>query len=600
MLRGLKAFDSDFTKVVLVILAGIAAYAHTLDIPFYLDDIASIVDNPAIVDLSNIRAIWDFSPLRFIGYYSFALNFAVHGSDVLGYHIVNISIHLLTSVVIYLIVSRFLQLQNVGKVPNQSELAIAKYVPFVVALFFVLHPLNTQAVSYVVQRLASMSALFYLCTLYFYLSARMSSRLSNQLVLYALTILLMIFACLTKQNAFTLPLAIILIEACFFAKTGSEAKRLLIYISSLFLLALGLLTAILWIGVVDVGDIDRSLRETDTITRKDYLTAQILVVWKYIGLFFWPHPLNLDYDNNAIATTFSAATFLGLLGHISLIGFSILRLRKLPLVAFGVLFYYLTLSVESSVIPIRDLMFEHRTYLPNFGLLLAVIYLLFSLKVFSCRFRMIVILSVTIILGTLSWQRNDLWRHPVAFYDAAIKNSPGQSRNWVALSQVYFKYNEDEKALSLLRKELRQNQIENDGVIDEPLYVLAFWSQLLRANGLNEKANRVERTYGINKDNKTRQRMLLERGNNELLKSRYMEAAKFYQKILVLNPNHENAQINLGVVAMMERRLDEAELIFLRFPNNSVSRSNLPLILDLRRGDTTIGSMERKVFEKTQ
>jgi tetratricopeptide (TPR) repeat protein len=270
----------------------------------------------------------------------------------------------------------------------------------------------------------------------------------------------------------------------------------------------------------------------------------------------------------------------------------------LPIVAFGLLFYYLTLSVESSVIPISDLMFEHRTYLPNFGLLLAVIYFISCAKMIPNSLKLILLISSILVFGTLTWQRNDLWRDPVAFYDAAIDNSPGQSRNWVALSQVYFKYNEDGKALNLLRKELRKNKNRNNGVINEPLYVLAFWSQLLRANGLDDKADRVERIYGINKDSKTKQRMLLEQGNNELLKSQYGKAVDYYNQVLDINPNHENAQINLGVVAMMEGKLDQAEVIFQRFPNNSVSRSNLPLISNLRKGNTTIGSMERKVFEK--
>ncbi|MBU0613702.1 hypothetical protein KJ766_00235, partial [Patescibacteria group bacterium] len=149
-----------------------ATYGHTLDAPFYLDDFSSIKDNPAIYDLGNFEKLWRFSPLRFVGTLSFSFNFYCHKFQVQGYHIANVFIHFLVGCSILFFVKSLLY---TPAIINRYPVKKNDFFPLLVALLFVLHPLQTQAVTYIVQRLASLTAFFYIASMACYVNARLNS-----------------------------------------------------------------------------------------------------------------------------------------------------------------------------------------------------------------------------------------------------------------------------------------------------------------------------------------------------------------------------------------------------------------------------------------
>lgn len=473
-----------YVQAVLLAIVVILAYGHTLDVPFYLDDFSSIQENPVIYNWQGTLAeLWHFSALRIVGYLTFALNYQIHQFQVVGYHLINILIHLLTGYAVLGLLRGLVRTPALNAVLSEEA---KRWLPLVVALIFVLHPLQIQGVTYIVQRLASLAALFYITAMACFVQARLSTSLSpfsqkkqtssspffkrekvppfqkGRLGRIFWTLACLLFALLaffTKQNTATLPIALLLIEFIFFPGN----KRRLIFTGVGALIGLGIVWIILAFvfkqNPFSLEAMQALTRETTEISRTSYLATQMNVLWTYIGLFFWPASSHIDYhypitdgflsahDNyHLIARILHGQVTGPLIGHLFLLGLAVYSLRRWQLVAFGIFFYYLAHAIESSLIPIRDVIFEHRTYLPNLGLAVLCAWLL-VVKLPSLLnktviakstiqiFTLILILALSIVLGSATWFRNQMWRDPVALWQHNVEQSPEKKRAWIILGK---------------------------------------------------------------------------------------------------------------------------------------------------------------------
>ena len=340
------------------------------------------------------------------------------------------------------------------------------------ALLFVAHPVQTQAVTYIVQRMASLTTLFYLLSVVLYAMARLRLSGAEQqlpspdkagachpsrtalVACYAGSVLAAILAMKTKEIAFTLPLSIILFEICFFR--GAWKKRLLYLLPLLATLPIIPLTVL---GFLDV-DVDENLATASrpgpselletgaTVSRVDYLLTQFRVIVTYLRLVFLPVKQNLDYDYPVYSTFLSPPVYLSFLCLSAIIAFAVWlffitrrtadstgdRIHPgLRLIAFGILWFFLTLSVESSLIPIKDLVMEHRLYLPLFGaataFAMAFFLLVERLSGLSARTPLLLGSAVLVlVLGVTSYQRNHIWGDPVRLWQDVVSKSPDKAR----------------------------------------------------------------------------------------------------------------------------------------------------------------------------
>jgi hypothetical protein len=217
--------------LALIALLGLLAYSNTFDVPFTFDDFENISENPIIKDFnhfiepSTAGGYKKYAALksRYMGYLTFALNYRAHGLDVRGYHAVNLAIHIVNALLVYwLVVLTF-------RTPFMKDSQFRDYAGYIAlfsALLFVAHPVQTQAVTYIVQRLASLATLFYLLAIALYVKCRLCGALSSRsAVLYALALISAVLAMKTKETAFTLPVMVALYEVLFFG--GSPRKRFL-------------------------------------------------------------------------------------------------------------------------------------------------------------------------------------------------------------------------------------------------------------------------------------------------------------------------------------------------------------------------------------
>jgi hypothetical protein len=384
--------------ILLVIILGVLGYSNTLNVPFQFDDVSNIVENPVVKNLNyyvfpakakTYRGSTEYPMLinRYIGSLTFALNYKIHGLEVTGYHIVNLIIHLINSLLVYWFVHLiFLTLTSGAGGDNPLFLKHASTIALFSSLLFVTHPIQTQAVTYIIQRFASLASMFYLFATIMYIKTRLTINDVNNnsqgkklrvrgLTYYMIALIAAVLAMKAKEIAFTLPVMIVLCELIFFK--GDTKKRIL-YLGP-FILTM-LIIPVTLIFIVDlVGGSGTATRLQTNMTRLDYLFTEFRVIITYIRLVFFPVAQNLDYDYPLYHSIFEPEVFLSFMALLMIcftVTYSFWRYRiTLPLtrvIFFGTAWFFTTLSIESSLIPIIDVIFEHRMYLPSVGLFLTI------------------------------------------------------------------------------------------------------------------------------------------------------------------------------------------------------------------------------------
>ncbi|WP_136514052.1 tetratricopeptide repeat protein [Geomonas edaphica] len=458
--------------IILILLVALAGYANTFGVPFVFDDQTSIIDNQVIRDVGRFLSGdgFAYNPRRFLGYLTLALNYHFSALEPAGYHAVNLAIHVACGWVVYALcrVTLATPFFRVKSLPRSAAAAI----PLLAALLFVAHPVQTQAVTYVVQRLASLATLFYLAALLCYAKGRVMQEESDNTLpacgvgFFLLALLAALAAFATKEIAATLPLALLLYDFSFFGK-GMKKRYLLMAASVLCIAAVAVVvaTAERPIGEL-ISDISRATRETQQLSRLDYLLTQFSVIVTYLRLLVLPIAQNVDYDFPIYSTFLTPPVFLSFLVLALLFALALYLYRLsapqagdageekgrgayFRLIGFGILWFFLTLSVESSLIPITDVIFEHRLYLPSFGAFLAFA------SVFAIAFektasstRVAVAAFVVLALTVTTWQRNGVWGDSVTLWSDNAAKSPNKWRPQNNLARALLKENRVNEALA--------------------------------------------------------------------------------------------------------------------------------------------------------
>ncbi|TGU70909.1 tetratricopeptide repeat protein [Geomonas terrae] len=464
--------DKTPLHIILILLVALAGYANTFGVPFVFDDQTSIIDNQAIRDVGRFLSGdgFAYNPRRFLGYLTLALNYHFSALEPAGYHAVNLAIHVACGWVVYALcrVTLATPFFRAKSLPRSATATI----PLLAALLFVAHPVQTQAVTYVVQRLASLATLFYLAALLCYAKGRVLQEESGNafpargvvFFLGALVAALAAFA--TKEIAATLPLALLLYDFSFFGR-GMKKRYLLLTASVLCIaaIAVAVATAERPIGEL-ISDISRATRETQQVSRLDYLLTQFSVIVTYLRLLILPVAQNVDYDFPIYSTFFTPPVFLSFLVLALLFALALYLYRLsapqtgdtaeekgrggyLRLIGFGILWFFLTLSVESSLIPISDVIFEHRLYLPCFGAFLAfasVFAMAFEKSASSARVA--VAAFVVLALTVTTWQRNSVWGDSVTLWSDNAAKSPNKWRPQNNLARALLKENRVNEAFA--------------------------------------------------------------------------------------------------------------------------------------------------------
>ncbi len=352
----------------------ILIYADTLTTPFILDDITNIRDNPYIrvpsISLKNLARAGFQSPAteRPVANISFALNYFLHGFNLVGFHLVNILIHIFSGIFLYYFVKATLKTPVL-----QARFEKCGWIPFFTAFIWLVHPLQTQSVAYLVQRMNSLAAMFYVLSMWLYVKFRLNEGSRGKWPLLAGCVFAGLLALGTKQIAATLPVFIILYEWYFFQGLSVKwGRRHFLILGGIFLLLI--IIALIYLDTDPLVRILSAYKHRDFTLIQRVLT-QFRVVIFYISLLLWPQPsrLNLDHDFAfSYSLTDPATTLISMLVVAALLVLAFLTARREPLLSYGIFWFFGNLVIESSVIGL-ELVFEHRNYLPSMFAILAMV-----------------------------------------------------------------------------------------------------------------------------------------------------------------------------------------------------------------------------------
>jgi protein O-mannosyl-transferase len=447
----------DLLGLGVIILLGIIIYSNSFGCSFHFDDIYDIVNNTKIRNLSDVKTWWNVSPARPLGIFTFVLNYHYNKLDVWYYHLVNLVIHLVNACLVWWLT------RIIFSSPVIKELPIArqkKVIALFTALLFVSHPLATQSVTYIVQRLASLVAMFYLFSMVLYLKARLSEgSKTSKYLLFAASFISAVAAMLTKENAFTLPFAILLAEL-FFLKTKKLSVNLRDW--RVILLIVTFVGLILIIPLKFSFSIFNPIPPTQghdyTVTPPNYLLTEFSVIVKYIQLLFLPINQRLDYDFPLSNNFFEIRTLLGFLVIAALVFLAIILYKKYRIISFGICWFFLTLAIESSIIPIPNVIFEHRTYLPSFGFFLILssgICILFWNKY---KYLAVGILVIIVLSNSwLTYERNKVWKDDISLCSDNISKAPDIVRPYLNRGFAYLDLGQWDKAIADFTSAIRIN-----------------------------------------------------------------------------------------------------------------------------------------------
>lgn len=425
------------------IMIGILIYAQSFTVPFYLDDVGSIQNNTSLERLWDLQPIWTFWPTRFITYLSFALNVLFHGHSLFGYHLVNLLIHLLNSLLLWRITLFTL------KTPRIANTRLGESAPllaFFCSLIFLCHPIQTESVTYIVQRATALSAFFGLASWYFYIRSISAGKCQAK-TFYVLSLLSLSMAMFSKENAIVFPVLIWLYDKTFFpaASCDTRWKR-----SAPMFLAMLWIPLTLWVtSSVEPWSFHLRSESPTPFTPLMYLSIQLHVILRYMGLCILPVFQNFDHTVAVSAYLLSLDKIVPIVILAGMVAALLKGIERHPFVAFGATLFLIGLLPESSIFPIKDVMFEHRLYLPVAGfawVLTGALYLLFS-KVASKKYFVLCLVSIITCYSYLTFERNKLWNDPLTFWTDTLQKSPQKSRAYVNRGFIHYENGRAREAL---------------------------------------------------------------------------------------------------------------------------------------------------------
>lgn len=439
--------------ILALLAATVLSYSPGLHGPFLFDDNSSITDNPALHlagfaphDLMH-AAFSSHSGLLFrpISMLSFAFNYYLFGNDVFSFKLTNVIVHCINALLILWLTYRLLLNCRRRFQLNWTDNQLT-WVAVVVAAAWALHPLNLTSVLYVVQRMTSLAALFTLAGMlaYLYGRERMQAGKTGWPLVWILTPLFGVLGLLCKEDAALLPLYLLVIEWLIFGFRDARqtvAKNIVVfYVCGLLLPGfLGMAFLLTHSGYFLGGYAGRDF------TLSERVLTEFRVVLLYIKWTFFPdiRQLALYHDDLKLSTGLLSpvTTLLSLLALCALVAIALWQRKNRPLLSLGIFWFFAGQTMESTVLPLL-ITFEHRNYLPDYGLLLAFFSLLLlpaasGSHVLRPSLRWVLAVLTIPVLFSATFIRAGEWRNYLSFAYFEALHHPDSEQALYSLGQAY-------------------------------------------------------------------------------------------------------------------------------------------------------------------
>jgi tetratricopeptide (TPR) repeat protein len=588
----------------------VLSYSNSFQASWHLDDYHNIVQNPRLkiddLNLDSIRNSFYASQdkglylgqslYRPVACLTFGLNWFAGGDRVWGYHLVNVAIHIAAAYFLYLTIGLLLSTGQ-GRLENDVD---RHFVALLGAVLWAVNPIQTQAVSYIVQRMASLSAMFYVAAVYAYLRMRTARTQGGQLLSACSCASCFLLALGSKENAALLPASLVLIEFIFFQDLGNPKIRKMFWGGA----ALSLVAVVgLGLWAWHFGALKEYLSYSQRpFSLSERLLTQPRVLVLYLSQIIYPAPTRLSIEHDvAVSTSWVDpwTTLPSILVVVALIGLGFLRVHRQPLLSFAILFYFLNHLIESTIIPL-ELVFEHRNYLPSFFLFAPLALALrrglncYQSRRSSMRYILTAGLSLWIIgLGSATYIRNMAWADEQTLWEDAMQKAPQSARPVHNLAWGHFeRIGRSDIALELYRRafDLRSpSRTQKAMTLNNMAGIYYSWGNYSKAIDLWERAAALApevellefrlalslAKHGNLQSASERMDTILAKrphmadynylkGSILLKQGRLESSLAFYRKAFRSSPHNPKAARQLGIVLAHMNHPDRAEMFFAR------------------------------------
>ncbi len=600
--------------IVIIAIVALIQYSNSFETSFQLDDYHTIIKNKQIGNYAKYLKIDSWKrPIynRQISNLTFSFNYSIGNLDLFGYHLFNIIIHIINSVLVFLLVRKLFLTSIVAssRLKNQSF-----NISLFTVLLFAVHPVQVQAVTYITQRMVSLAVMFYLLSVLFYITGRLEiSKRKN--VFFILSFFSFILGVYSKEIIFSLPLALIAIEF-FFLRDNDKVNKKYILILTTITIAAAIIFFIIY-------GIPKQAKAPDQLS---YLLTQLYCQVIYFRLLFLPYGQHLYYNIPILDSIFDLRVLLGITVLLVLLFTVYKTFRNHRLISFGIIWFYITLSIESSFFPLKFSFFEYRLYPAVIGytLVLAASFYLFKEKIKPVVMQLI-LSFIVMVYGYLTYQHNKVWKDPVTLWTNNVEQSPNNKEAHKNLGiELMMKNRMRDAYISFTKSiELDSNFAEpyahraviinqqptfESALYDanmaikldsaKPLYynnrgyvyhsagiyneAIEDFQKAIKLGTLYDNAiknlsvahyfigNFHEALLHANRSielDSTKEEYFNNRGNIFFALNRFNDAEKDFYKALAIKPDYPKALNNIGVVKLKQNLIDEAILFFTRTIN---------------------------------
>ncbi len=547
--------------LLLIIAAAFAAYHNSFSGPFVFDDIAAIVDNP------SIRHLWPITrvlapPLASAGAngrpivnLSLAFNYALGGTNVAGYHVVNLLLHVAVALVLFSLVLRTLRLPSL-KVRFEGK---ARYLALAIALLWTVHPLLTESVTSTIQRNELIVGLFYLVTLYGVVRSFNSTR---RTFWYACAIAACLLGMASKEVMATAPVMVLLYDRAFLS--GSFRRSL----TQRWPLYLGLSATWVPLGFLIYSHNDRAgtVGFGLGVAWWAYALTQCQAIVRYLSLAVWPQGLVFDYGT-AVVKNFAAvwpqASLL-----LVLLGATAYATLHQPKLGFAGCWFFGILSPSSSVIPLTtQTMAEHRMYLPLIPVVAIAAVGLFAKA--NKNAGLVVTVVVASLLGWKTIERNEVYQSAVSLWADTISKRPGNARAYKEFGNVLDGAGRTSEALANYDRAVQLR----------PDYITAYYDKAVALLKMGQASAAIEQFDRALSMDPAHVKALKGKGDALVQAGQADAAIPPYEMAVKLQPDDSGAARNLGIALLTVGRVSEGierlEAALRSDPRDAGAHSNL-------------------------
>ncbi len=533
--------------VCILLIVGLLLYAKALQAPFFLDDAPTITLRSSWPQWHELPSQLWRDP-RAVVTASLSLNHAVGELNPWGYHLFNVLVHLANSLLLWGLVRRTLLECSESLKTRAGQLA------FGVSLLWMIHPLASQPVVYVIQRAELMMATAYLVSLYALVRGYRAPKQTRWSILVVMGCVVGLY---TKQVAATIPLAALLYDRTFLAGTFTQALRTRrwMYVGLLASWSILFITGTTTLLDTNVQGASAGL-SMQAVMPLQYLFVQSEVILHYLRLCVWPDVLIFDYGwppqpINAYFFTFAITA--------CLFAMTVWLVWHRPKVGFLPACVFLILGPTSSLVPITDMVAEHRMYLPLAAVVLMAVLLLHGVCAKQRKLFLFFLVVAGLLLGGRTWVRLDDYRDGVTLWKTVVQASPTFARGRIHLGSALMRSGELDDAAY----QYEQAIADHRGYATPYNHLGRYWllkGDVDKAMGFVQQA--VELSEQSNAD------YLSHLAHLYRLKGNLPEASRYYQLALKVNPRHPETLVGLAAVLLQLGQPREAIRYAQQSPDN--------------------------------